>query len=118
VLLVLAAAAPGIAQPPIWDNPENSPSKYSIDPWRVGAEPRQRLRNPAIRLPITELPEANGSRTRLRGVIVSTDVATNVTLDVGFVSMKPRRSSLSADPALDSGSRSSRKAALRLTVKF
>lgn len=118
VLLMLAAATPGLAQPPAWDQPENPASKYSLAPWRAGGEPTQGLKSPSIRLPIIEQPEVDGSRTRLRGVIVSTDVSPNVTIGLGLLSMKPRRSTMSADPALDSGSRSSRKAALRLTMKF
>jgi hypothetical protein len=50
--------------------------------------------------------------------MVGTNVGPAATIGLGLMSVKPRKSALSQDPALDGRARGSRKAAVRLIVKF
>ena len=113
MLLPLAAASPSEAQSL---NP--SPLEHSFDVWRVTAQPTRTRTDPVIALPLTEQIKADGSTTRLRGILLAKEVTSNVTIGLGLLDMKPRRSRLSPNPGLDGSSRGSRKAAVRLSVKF
>lgn len=109
----LAGASPSEAQS---INP-NSP-EYSLDVWRVTAQPRRMRTDPIIAVPLAEQIKVDGSRTQLRGILLAKDIAPNVTIGLGLLDMKPRKSRLSPNPGLDGSSRGSRKAAVRLSVKF
>jgi hypothetical protein len=71
-----------------------------------------------ITLPIADYIERDGSTARGRGIIVQHDFSDGMQLGFGLLSMTPKKSSLSPDPQLERSSRGSRKAAVRLTVKF
>jgi hypothetical protein len=116
-----AAATPAFAQSALSltpQYPELSAQQYSFDAWKVEAEPRLPVKKPIITLPLGDYTRPDGTRTSLRGVIVAKEVAPDVTIGIGLLGMKPKRSTFAADPALDGGSRGSRKAAVRLTMKF
>jgi hypothetical protein len=85
---------------------------------RLSALPRLSLNSPIIAVRVIEYTEPRGSRARQRGIIVGQDITSILSVGLGFLEMKPRRSTLSPDPQLDGSSRRSRKAAILFTLKF
>lgn len=110
VLVLVLLPSPCIAQSAI---PAPLP-----DVWHVSAATREGRRDPIIAVPMVEQIRTDGSRARLRGVLIAKEVASNVTIGLGLLDMKPRKSALSPNPGLDGSSRGSRKAAVRLSVNF
>ena len=62
--------------------------------------------------------EPNGIGVRQRGIIVGTDIGRNVTVGLGFVNRKPRRSGYFPDTPADESSRRSGKVSMLLKLKF
>ena len=93
------------------------PPEIFADPLDLTTQPRL-PRDSTLALRSSESIMGDGSKARIRGIVLRQELGTNVTLGFGLMGMKPRRSSLSPDPELHPGSRGSRKAAVRLTVKF
>ena len=112
-LLLAFVATPGWAQ-----SIDASLSTTSFGVERLLALPRQSLNAPIIAVRLIEYAEPRGSIARQRGIFVGQDVTSSVSVGLGLLEMKPRKSALSPDPQLDGGSRRSRKAAIRLTLKF
>ena len=93
-------------------------STGTFDIARLSAEPRLPPQSPVVTLRLVEQRERFGSTTRQRGVAVARDIGPNASVALGLLDMKPRKSGLSPDPQLDTSVRKSRKAAVRLTLRF
>ena len=78
--------------------------------------PQPTHREPVIVPQRVERFEPDGARVAQRGIIVGKDVAPNVTLGLGFVERKDRRSGLY--PNADGNSRRSGKASALIILKF
>ncbi len=101
---------------PCWAQSDRPRSNYNLpDAHRPFALPAP---DRPVSLPILNYQEPNGSTIRARGIIVRHDVAPNISLGFGLMSLKPRRSTLSPDPTIEPSARGSRKAAARLTIAF
>jgi hypothetical protein len=93
-------------------------SATSFDVSRLTAVPLPARKDPAVALRMIEKVEPSGSKTRHSGILIGEDVGPNMTLGLGLFSIKPRKSGLAPDPQLDSSARPSKKASVRLTIRF
>jgi hypothetical protein len=92
------------------------PTPYDLG--RVPAQPQLTHKEPIIIPQLVERFELDGVRVRQRGIIVGKDIAPAVTVGLGFVDRKPRRSGFYPDGQPDSSSRRSGKASMLLILKF
>ena len=112
-LLVLVLPTAGWAQPA---DPGLSATPFDVA--RLSAEPRAAREDPVIALRVIERTEPSGSKTRQRGILLGEDIGPNVSVGLGLFSIKPRKSSLAPDPQIEPSARASKKASVRLTVRF
>lgn len=77
-----------------------------------------RAKDPIIAVRLTERIARDGPNRRERGILIGQDIAPNATLGLGLLKLKSQKSSLSPDPTVDGSVRGSRKAAVRLMIKF
>ena len=77
-----------------------------------------RSADPIVTIRLSEPVARDGSKGRERGILIGQEIAPKATIGLGLVKLKPQKSSLSPDPTVDGSARGSRKAAIRLTIKF
>lgn len=78
--------------------------------------PQPTRREPIMVPHLVERFELDGARVRQRGIVVGNDIAPNVTVGVGFVDRKDRKSGFY--PNADGNTRRSGKASAILVLKF
>lgn len=108
---MLLLAAPGVSQP----------LHYSIvatpyDLARVPAQTPLTQNEPIIVPQFVERFEADGVKVRQRGILVGKDFGRNLTVGIGLVDRKSRKSSFA--PSLEEGPRRSGKASMLIRYKF
>jgi hypothetical protein len=106
----MLAAAPLAAQPP-------ARPVFDLTPPALTAEPTFRASR-GVRLPVIDYAERDGSRVRSSGIAAGIDVAPGATIGIGLFSTKRPRSALAPDPQLDRTTRSGKKAAVGISVRF
>ena len=92
------------------------PTPYDLG--RLSAQPLLTHNEPIIVPQLMERFEPDGAKVRQRGIIVGMDPAPNVTVGLGFVDRKPRRSSFSPSYQSDDRPRRTGKASMLLIFKF
>jgi len=112
MLLLLFLATPSMSQSL---DVSVIPTPYDLG--RLSAQPQLTHKEPIIVPQLVERFEPDGARVRHRGIIVGKDIAPNMTVGLGFVDRKSRRSSLYPNQPDDS-SRRSAKASMLLILKF
>ena len=112
-MTLLTSATVATAQSVVLAKPDAEPQA-----WRWTTEPSSRIDQSNFALPPTDQNYAGGPPAHQRGIMVGADVGPGTTIGLGLMSTKPRRSAFSPDPALDGRARGSRKAAVRLIMKF
>jgi hypothetical protein len=91
-------------------------SEAFLHPWQWATQSPVERSNFA--LPPAEQYSIEGTRALQRGLMVGTKVGPAATIGLGVMSTKPRKSALSPDPVTDGRARGSRRAAVRLIMKF
>jgi hypothetical protein len=94
------------------------PPDTSAPAWRWATQPTSAIEKSNFALPARDKYNIEASRAQQRGLMVGTNVGPATTIGLGFMSTKPRKSALSPDPVSDGRARGSRKAAVRLIMKF
>lgn len=112
VLFLLFPAAPGASR-----SLDEGIISTSFDLAHVPAQPRLTHKEPIIVPQFTERYEPDGVKVRQRGIIVGKDIGRNVTVGLGLVDRKSRKSTLSPF-ASDEGQRKSGKASMLVRYKF
>lgn len=110
ILLVLFLATPSMSQSldlSVIPNPFDLGQLSLPQPTRI---------EPIMVPQLVDRFELDGARVRQRGIVVGNDIAPNVTVGVGFVDRKDRRSGFY--PNADGNSRRSGKASAILVLKF
>jgi len=111
-LLLAFVATPGWAQS---FDVTRATTSFGVE--RLSALPRLSLNGPIIEVRVIAY-KPRRSRARQRGIVVGQDITSTLSVGLGLLEMKPRKSTLSPDPQLDGSSRRSRKAAILLSLKF
>ena len=91
------------------------PTDYDLA--RLPAQPQLTHKEPIIVPQLMDRFEPNGARVRQRGIIIGKNLTKNVTVGIGLVDRKPRKSGYV--PGLtDDGQRRSGKASVLMKLKF
>ena len=112
MLLSLFLATPSMAQSL---DVNVIPTPYDLG--RLSAQPQLTHKEPIIVPQLVERFEPDGVRVRQRGIIVGI-IAPTMTVGLGFVDRKARRSSFYPNRQPDDGSRRFGKASMLLILKF
>jgi hypothetical protein len=110
ISLLLFVATPGIAQ-----SLRLVPSDFDLG--RLSVQPRPSPKEPIIVPQFVERFEPDGVRVRQRGILIGQQIAPNVTVGLGFVERKNRRSGFYPTQP-DGNARRSGKASTVLIVRF
>ena len=95
-----------------------TPTSLSISSVKQLNEPRRFLPERGVRLPVVDYSGPTGAPERERGIVAGISLAPNTTLGVGFFNSRRAKSGLAPDPQLDRTRRSSKKAAIGISLKF
>lgn len=112
-LLLAFVATPGWAQS---FDVTRATTSFGVE--RLSALPRLSLNGPIIAVRVIAYTEPRRFPARQRGIVVGQDITSSLSVGLGLLEMKPRKSTFSPDRQLDGSSRRSRKAAILLTLKF
>jgi hypothetical protein len=114
LLALLISATSATAQAIALEQPDTR----SAPAWRWTIQPASAIEKSNFAPRPSEQYNIEASRGQQRGLMVGTKVGPAATIGVGLMTTKPRKSALSPDPVIAGRARGSRKAAVRLIVKF
>ena len=113
MLLLLFLATPSMSQ-----SLDVSVIPTPFDLGQLSAQPLLTHKEPIIIPQLVVHFEPDGVRVRQRGIIVGKDIAPNVTIGVGIVDRKPRKSGFYPNLQPDDSTRRSSKASMLLKLRF